>query len=220
MKIKKIVIGTLVLTLLIFSLYAYKLHALAVEGNKIFEQRCLVVNPPLISYKNYFLNFADAVKHPDKVSTELAVGYFLTYLDDLRAYAPKEVAWLETQRAFLDRWDFKLIEPWYIKEAGEYQYRMYEGYRDEALALIEIVDSDGNKSEIHAKFDAARTKRNDNSQLYFDLVNEASEFKDWRKIFGSVPFPGACTDEVLKIPDTTGALDPDPARVKEPDITG
>ena len=216
---KKIALIILV-GLVALGVYGYKLHSLALEGNDIFEQRCTTVNPPLIAYKNDFLNFADEVKKGEKSSPEYLVGYFQLYVNGLKDYAPKEVDWLKTQRKFLDRWDFQLFEPWYIKEAGEYQYRMYEGYRDEALALMEILGNNGSNPEIQAKFDDARTKRNDNSQLYFELSEKASAFRDWRKIFGSVPMPEGCTEELLNIPDTTGSLDPTPPPVKKPEITG
>lgn len=218
----KIIIGSLLFIITGLGLYAYKLHSLALEGNDIFEQRCTTVNPPLIAYKNNFLDFADEVKKGEKSNTEYVIGYFQLYINEVRNYAPKEVEWLNTQREFIDRWDFQLLEPWYIKEAAEYQYRMYEGYRDEALALTELLDSNGNTPEIQAKFDDARNRRNENSQLYFDLSERASAFNDWRKIFGSVPMPEGCTEELLTIPDTTGALDTEPIEVpvENSDVTG
>ena len=39
----------------------------------------------------------------------------------MRAYIEEENKWLEMQKAYMDGQDFQLIEPWYIKQAGEYQ---------------------------------------------------------------------------------------------------
>lgn len=218
----KIIIGTFLFLTAGLGVYGYKLHSLALEGNKIFGQRCTIVNPPLIAYKNNFLDFAKEIKKGEKSNTSYVVGYFQQYVNEIRNYVPKEAEWLKTQRKFIDRWDFQLLEPWYIKESAEYQYRMYTGYRDEASVLIEILDSNGNTPELQAKFDDARARRNDNSQLYFELFERASEFNDWRKIFGSVPMPEGCSEELLTIPDTTGALDPEPIKVPvdKPEITG
>jgi hypothetical protein len=218
----KLFLGFVGLLVAAFIFYVYKLHSLALEGNEIFGQRCATVNPSLIAYKNNFLDFTDEVKKGEKSNPEYIYGYFQAYINEVRNYAPKEVEWLKTQRAFLDRWDFQLFEPWYIKEAAEYQYRMYEGYRDEALALLKIIEDHEKKPETQEMFDNARNKRNENSYLYFELSKRASEFRDWRKIFGSVPMPEGCTEELLNIPDTTGALDPDPIEVPvtNPGVTG
>ena len=219
-KVFKVLIGTAIFFILIFGLYLYKLHALALEGNKIYQQRCLVVNPPLIAYKNSFLSFADAVKNSDKYTAEEGRSFFYDYIDEMRKYVPEETKWLETNGKFINRWDFRLLEPWYLKQAGEYQQKMYEGYRDDAKYMLEIFDNGGTNEELSAKFSEARERRNNYSQLYFDLYDKASAINDWRKIFGYVPIPEGCTEEVLTIPDTSGALEPSPAPVKNPDVTG
>lgn len=194
--------------------YLYKLHALAVEGNIIFALRCTKVNLPLIAYKKAFLNLVDTVKNPTKYKEGEAKKFFSDYVDNMRKYIPEETDWLERNEKYIHRWDFQLIEPWYLKQAGEYQQKMYEGYRDDAKYMLEVYDSGNTNEELSAKFSDARSRRDKYSQLYFGLFDEVATINDWRKIFGNVPVPKECTDDVLIIPNTSGALEPSPAPIE------
>src|SRR5262245_33260258 len=119
-------------------IYAYKLHSLALEGNNLFEQRCLVVNPPLIEYKNSFLQVADYLKNPEKHATDDFKSSFDHYIAGMRDYAEKEDAWIRNQKSYVNRWDFQLFEPSTVKEAAQYQIKMYEAQRDETQAKLEL----------------------------------------------------------------------------------
>lgn len=202
--------------------YMYKLHSLAVEENNIFGRRCTEVNPYLIAYKNSFLSFADAVKNPNKYTVEQGRKFYFDYLDGMQIYYPKETVWLNENQKVLNRWDFKLIEPWYIQKAGDYQQKMYEAYRDEAQIMTETTVKGANVDDLMTKFKEARDRRNKYMNLYFGFSEEAGKIKDLRKLFGVVPVPPGCTEENVTIPDTTGALDaePTPIPAKEPGITG
>ncbi len=220
----KILFFLVSLFILIFGAYVYKLHAFAVEGNKIFEQRCLVVNPPLISYKNSFLKFADYLKNPDKYSGDEVKGFFDGYIAGMRKYVEEESKWLDADKKYMNSWDFKLIEPWYMKQAGEYQWKLYEGYRDDTKYLLVMYDQGKLSEDIDIKQKDARDRRDKYSQLYFDLVDKASKINDWRKMFGRVPIPKGCTEKNMNIPNTTGVLDnndptlPSPAAVPVNDV--
>lgn len=203
----KILLSLAILAVVVFGLYIYKLHALAVEGNKIFEQRCLVVNPPLISYKNSFLKFADFLKNPSNYSSDEVKSYSDDYIAGMRKYIQEESKWLATDRKYLDRWDFKLIEPWYIKQGGEIQWKLYEAYRDDAKYILEPFDVGKITPENDVKQKEARNRRDNYSQLYFDFFDKASRIDDWRKSFGNVPVPKGCTEANLTIPNTTGSID-------------
>lgn len=216
----KIIYGSLTLIVVVFGFYLYKLHSLAVEGNNIYALRCTKVNPPLIAYKNSFLSFADSLKNPNKYTDDQVKKFFYDYIDEMRKYVPEETNWLETNGKFISRWDFQLIEPWYLKQAGDYQQKMYERYRDDAKYMLEVYDGGGTDEELSAKLSEARDRRDKYSQLYFDLFDEASAINDWRKVFGNVPTPEGCTEDVLIIPNTSGVLDPNPVPVESPDITG
>ena len=206
-KKSKVFLSLAILAVVIFGLYIYKLHALALEGNKIFEQRCLVVNPPLIAYKNSFLKFADFFKNPDKYSGDEIKGFFNDYITGMRKYLVEETKWLETDQKYMDSWGFKLLEPWYMKQGGEYQWKLYEGYHDDAKYLLATYDQGKASEDIDMKQKDARIRIDKYAQLYFDLIDKASKIDDWRKQFGNVPVPKGCTEENMRIPNTTDVLE-------------
>lgn len=219
-KVVKILLLCVFMGILSFVFYIYKLHSLSVEGNALFEYRCLHVNPPLIAYKSEFLKYADFLNnYPDTQYTpEDVTGFLDGYIEGMRAYVPEETKWLEMQKKFTERWDFQLIEPWYIKEGSLYQWKMYEAYRDDAVSLLKLVDNPETISDDDLKpgnTSEERQRRDSYSQKYFDFFEKASEIPDWRKHFTSVPVPESCTDENMIIPDTSGSIDWD----RDPDST-
>jgi len=206
-RLVKIFLILLIFLVVAFGFYAYKLRALAVEGNEIFAYRCTNVNPPLISYKKSFLVIADMLNNPENYEPGSGETAFENYISGMRAYVEEEGKWLEMQKAYMDSRDFQLIEPWYIREAGEYQWKMYEGYRDDATYMLELVDSEGLTEDIDAKIADARERRDKYEQMYYDFFDQAVEIRDWRKIFANVPIPEECTKENMTIPNTSGSID-------------
>ena len=171
MGLRKIGLTVLGVVTLACGFYLYKLHSLALIGNKIFEQRCLNVNPHLIRYKNSFLKFADYLNNPKKYSDDEVKTFLEGYISEMRAYVPEEDKWLEAEQKYIHRWDFKLIEPWYIKEASVYQLEMYKGYRDEAFYMLELYDSKTQGEEFSTKFAEARDRRSKYVGLYEDIFD-------------------------------------------------
>lgn len=206
----KIILVSVLLVVGLILFYLYKLHSLAVEGNNIFEYRCLHVNPPLISYKNAILKYADFVNtYPNTTYTPDEVqGFIDGYISGIRAYIPEETKWLEMQKKFINRWDYQLIEPWYIKESGVYQWKMYEGYRDDANSLLRTFDNpELTKGVKPGDVSEERQRRDTYAQKYFEYFEQASQIHDWRKLFGTVSVPKGCTKENIIIPDTSGSID-------------
>lgn len=210
-KIVRLVFFLLLVLAVSGGFYLYKLHSLAVEGNNIFEYRCLHVNPPLISYKNAFLKYADFVNtYPNtKYTPDEVQGFIDGYISGMRTYVPEETKWLDMQKKYIDRWDYKLIEPSYIQEGGIYQWKMYEGYRDDATSLLATFDEPETapKDLKPGAVTEERQRRDTYAQKYFDHFEKASEIRDWRKFFGTVPIPKGCTEENIMIPNTSGAID-------------
>jgi len=191
-----------------FGFYVYKLHALAVEGNRIFEYRCTNVNTPLIAYKNAFLKFADYINNPKKYTNEQVRQFLHDYLIQMEAYIYEETKWLEMDKIFITRWDYRLLEPWYIQKAGEYQWKMYEGYRDDAKQILSMTWKEDPMSGMSPGYVSEERQRRDKyTELYFTFFKEAQQINDWRKFFGRVPIPKGCTEKNVVIPNTSGAID-------------
>lgn len=197
------------LCLIVFLFYIYKLHALALEGNEIFEYRCTNVNPHLIAYKNSFLKYADYLNtYPNtKYSQEQAKEFVDGYIKGMQKYLPEETNWLEMQNKFINRWDFQLFEPWYIKEAGLYQLEIYKAYRDDAKQILNTYNNpELGKNVKPGNISEERVRRDTYTQKYFELHEKAAKIGDWRKSFGRVPIPKGCTSENVDIPDTSGSI--------------
>lgn len=200
----------LIIFIVFLGFYIFKIHSLAVEGNRIFGLRCKEVNPYLISYKNLFLKYSEYVNKfvqqgslNDQDKDKL-VKYFKNYLEKMEEYTKAEKNWLAIQKKFMERWDFKLFFPWYMKKGIQYQYEMYQGYLNDALYILAIKDE---KKMFSDKFSKARDQRNEAIERYNDFLFKMREIKDWRKYFMSVPLDKFCTEENLKIPSTENAID-------------
>lgn len=221
--LQKICLIIFVVILIFFCIYLYKLHSLAVEGNKIFEERCTTVNPPLIAYKTAFLKFADAINNPKKYESVEYLDYLNEYIEQMRIYLDAERNWTFKNYNYIYRWDFKLFEPSYFKEVAGYQQLMYEGYLNEAKIMIERIDGQMDSDELSKSFSEARDNRLKYEDLYFRGTEKATAIRDWRKIFGNVPLPSGCTEENMRIPNTIDSINwdgPTPAPPKNPDTTG
>lgn len=182
---------------------------LALEANKIFEYRCLQVNPHLISYKNSFLGYADFLNtYPNTRYTPEEVENFIDmYISGMREYIPEETKWLAMQKKFMNRWDFKLIEPWYIQKGADLQWKMYEAYRDDATYMLQINDNPSLAEKIRFDYvSEPRQRRDAYGEEYFEFYKMALEIGDWRKVFATVPVPKGCTDENMTIPNTSGSV--------------
>jgi len=198
----------LVVIIVIFGSYLFRLRSLAKEANEIFGLRCTKVHPPLIGYKNSFLKMTECFKNAEDnpCDSDEVVEYFENYIMGMRLYVPEETAWLEKEKELMDSWKFKLFAPAYLKQAAEYQWKMYEGYRDDAKYMIETFDTNSSES-ANNKFEEARKRRDEYRQKYYEFTEEVAASADWRMIFTTLPFPEGCTEEILTIPETSGSLD-------------
>lgn len=175
----------------------------------IYGLRCTEVNPHLIAYKNSFLNISECFKNyeVEPCEGEVVMENFENYVAEMRLYVPRENDWLEAQQELMGSWRFKLIAPYYIKQAAEYQWKMYEGYRDDAKYMLETYDTNGGNEDIAANHAEARDRRLEYQQKYYDYIDEVSLKGDWRFRFTFLPFPEGCTQENLTIPETAGSID-------------
>lgn len=209
-KVFKILLSGFFFIIVVFGFYLYKLHALSAEGNTIFEYRCLHVNTHLIAYKNAFLKYADFLNtYPNtKYSPDQVKEFLDEYFSGLKAYVPEETKWLDMQKKFIDRWDFQLMEPLYMKEGSVYQWKMYEGYRDDAMTMVRLLDNPESSKNVQlGDVTEERQRRDKYMKLYFDFFEKASKIRDWRKFFSYVPVPKGCTKENIMIPNTSGSID-------------
>ncbi len=147
------------------------------------------------------------LSNPENYGEGSGISVFENYISLMRVYLEEENKWLEKQSTYVNRWDFQLLEPWYIKQAAEYQLEMYYGYRDDAKYMLEIVNAGDLTDELSVKVDDAKDRRDKFSELYYAFGNEASEIFDLRKFLVIIPSPDGCTEENMSIPSTFGSVD-------------
>lgn len=212
-KILKYLLVFIIISIFLFLYYLYKLRSLAIEWNKIFGWRCRNVNPLLISYKNYFLKYAQYINkliEKEYLSDEEikeAVKYFKLYLETMKKYTEAEKNWLSIQKKFMERWDFKLFAPWYIKKGSLYQYQMYQGYLEDAVYILNIQKNKKEFKTVNKEESEARKKRNQAINQYNQFLNNLKKIKDWRRYLMNVPLDESCTEENLVIPNTEGVIE-------------
>lgn len=206
-RVVKYIAVSVVLLLLVLGSCLYKLHTLIVEANDIFAMRCTIVNPPLISYKTSFLKFADYLQNPGNYTDEDMKTFYNGYISGMLNYVKEENVWLAIQKNYMNRWDFQLFQPWYIKKAEDLQWKMYQAYRDDAQYILDIGDQKIIPKEPFSSSSEPRDRRDKASQEYFDFYQKAIEIQDWRKYVQYVPYPNVCTEKNTTIPNTAGSID-------------
>jgi hypothetical protein len=220
-KIYKFILGLGIVSIVLFGLYAYKLHSLAIAGNNLFGERCANVNPYLISYKNSFLKFSDSVINSDNYKEGDMFKFLTDYEQSMRKYVAAETDWLTRNIEFIERGDTRIIMPWYMMDGARLQQEMYKAYRDDAKTMLEIYDNGGGNEQLINNQKEARDRRDKAREDYADFNDKALNYLDWRWRFLQLPAPPECTPENTYIPDTTGALDiPVAVPEEKSDITG
>lgn len=186
--------------------YLTRYHQLAIEGWSYFNDRCNNINPSLIKAKKQHIYLSSimagavTLDNPEDIIVEIAkLGEYS------RAYMLLEDGWIKKQSGYINRWDFKLIEPEYVKKAGYYQVLMYQSYRNYYEAISDVLTPVDQKKEknidgTEAYNRSVTSKENINKyrQLYSDSFDEGAKTVDFRKMFGRVPEPD-CPEENLNI---------------------
>lgn len=218
--IKKIIIiisfpAILALGYFIFSIFKYQ--SIVNEGSILADNQCLIVNPIIIDRKNSYIKSLQALKDNNYEEYEKQTeNYFKASKD----YVSEQTKWLDTQKNYIDRWDFQYFNPSYVKNAAKYQYESRKADMESTKLLIDSYEvSQLNKSlseELALKSVEKIKIRNDADKKYEEIWNNPGKL-DWRTRFIKVP-PSKCPDENFNIPDVEDFLNPKsvPANLGQP----
>jgi len=200
---KRIFLTLLVLGI-IFGLYIYKLRSVAVYEDKIFEYRCINVNPKLNYFYDLMYKNAAKIKENPKIYSSSEEG--LKFSEDMMIgtleYVKEETKWLEIQKKHMDSLDFKLFTPWYLKKSLNYQYKMYNDYLNESNLILKMNSGEIEIQEGKDQNKKLKEIRYQDIKLYYDFSIKLSEIKDWRKKIITLHLPSGCNEENTFIPDT------------------
>jgi hypothetical protein len=196
-KKKTFLIITVVFLGFIFT-YSRILQAHADESGRVFDDRCNNVNPSLIAYKNSYLQMWNIINNSNKYPEDALANILNEYVSGIKKYLPLENEWIKKDSDFINRWDFQLFEPDYMKNVANLQLKMYEAQRDNAEGIVRVAEDPNSKE----RFDPTLTdKFKKASQDYFTAFDEAKKRSDWRKYLWKAP-PINCPEENLHIPET------------------
>lgn len=200
---------------LIFSTFEYQ--RLVNEGSVLADNQCMKVNPVIIDRKNSYIKSIQALKDDNYKEYEKQTD---NYFKASNQYVSLQTEWLDTQKKYMDKWDFQYFSPSYIKNAAKYQYESRKADMDSTKLLIESYEvAQLNKSlseELALKSMGKIKIRNDAEKKYSDIWDNPGKL-DWRTRFIKVP-ASKCPDENFNIPDVEDFLNPKsvPANLGQP----
>lgn len=189
----------------IFSITQYQ--RLVNEGSELADNQCLKVNPVIIARKNSYIKSIQALKDNNYKEYEKQTD---SYFMESKQYVALQSEWLDTQKKYIDKWDFQYFNPSYIKTAAKYQYDSRKADMESTKLLIdsyEVTQLNKSLSEELALKSMEKIKiRNDLDKKYSDIWDNPGKL-DWRTRFIKVP-ASKCPDENFNIPDVEDFLNP------------
>lgn len=131
------------------------------------------------------------------------------YVAISKKYMAAQDAWLQEQKQLMDRWDYQLIVPQLVKDAGRCQYISREAEVEGTRALVQLFVSIGDperqKQLMQIVFDENRKK--DAADKAYRLIWDTAPKNDIRMRFIKIP-QTTCPAENFNIPDTDDLFNP------------
>jgi hypothetical protein len=193
-KVLLIISGLIVLTIILCVGYLIKYQQIVNEGSEIADKQCLLVEP-LIKEKNGLYN--DSLQlNTASGSAEDYMKNNASYLDVSRKYIKAQEEWLSIENEFINRWDYKLIAPSYIKDLSRLQLSSRMAAVEAQKALDEAFTIKDNPLRQFALSDNVITetkKRNQADDEYNGIIKQHANRLDIRTYFVNIPV-SACLD--------------------------
>lgn len=206
MKIVKITLSLALFVLLIFAGYEFLLQRLVNEGSLIADKQCMNVNPLIIRRKNSYLNSMKIISN--KGSADDYMKEFKNYLDVSNKFIAAERKWLNEEKTYMSRWDYKLILPAEIQKLGHLQYISREADMKSSQAwldMFKVIDANKQKKYIKIIIDQVNIAKN--ADYEYNQIYEKGLPFDWRMKFVKVP-ASKCPKENLNIPNVPDIFSP------------
>lgn len=206
MKIVKIILFFVLFVLLIYGGYEFLFQQLVNEGSLIADKQCMDVNPLIIRRKNSYLNSMKIIS--DKGSADDYMKELKNYLDVSNKFIAAERKWLNEEKTYMNRWDYKLILPAEIQRLGQLQYISREADVKSTQAILDMLKTtDTNKQKEFVKVIVDQVKIGKDADYEYNQIYEKGLPFDWRMKFVKVP-PSKCPKENLNIPNVPDLFSP------------
>lgn len=140
MKSKTIKISIAVILIVIVAVGAYLVSSIILfqrvinEGSVLADEQCLKVNPIIIRQKNHYINSLQGAIDEDG---EKYIAETDLYFTESENYIREQTAWLEAEKAHMNRWDFKYFVPSYMQEAAQLQYDMRDAENEYTKLMLQ-----------------------------------------------------------------------------------
>ena len=194
----------IILTIVIVAVVGYiiKYQQLVNVVSEIADEECLKVNPLLIERKNSYLASMKILQ--DLGGAKAYLNEMKNYINISKEFAIAQQAWLNTEKEYMNRWDYKLLVPSEMLKAGKAQYRSREADLNSTKAFVELWNTkDPQKQKQLYSYIISQTK----------IVQQADDEynKIWDKgykgfnlgaYFTKIP-PTKCPEANFNIPDTS-----------------
>jgi len=206
MKIIKIIIIVFSLISLVYVLYIFKFQQLVNEGSIIADKQCMNVNPFIIGRKNSYINEMKIMSN--KGSADEYMRELNNYINFSNKYIPAQKKWLDEEKTYMNRWDYKLILPTEIQKLGMLQYISREADLQGTQAILNILKTtDINKQKEYVKVIVDKVKIAKDADNEYDQIYKKGIPFDWRMKFIKVP-TSKCPKENLNIPNVPDLFAP------------
>lgn len=211
MKKAAIIITLPLLLLAVYLISSFTIYQRLVnEGSILADNQCLKVNPLIIGRKNSYIKSIQALENNDFEGYE---GETVAYFEYSKMYVSEQAKWLEEQKKYMDRWEFKYFIPEYMKNAAMTQYAAREADKKSTEYLIDSFEvyqlNESLAQDLSNKAMQQIKIRNDAEKKYDDLWDNPGKL-DWRTRFIRAP-ESKCPDENFDIPDVDDFLNPQPS---------
>lgn len=197
----------LLLTVGLFCISIFKYQQLVNEGSIIADKQCLNVNPLIIQRKN---SYSETIRIAKANGTE--EEYWKeqnNYLSISKKYIQAQQLWLNEQKTFMNRADYKLFIPQVIQKAGLLQYESREADLKATIAVTDMFKSltDTNKQKELATIILNEKKKQEAAEAELDKMWKSTSNFDIRQRFIRVP-KTKCPKENLEIPEVPNIFAP------------
>jgi len=176
--------------------YVYKYQQLVYEGSVLADERCLTLDSVIARKQE------KAVEYYQTIATITDPGEMKAASDSLIPYFAETIEvsdrWLEKQKAFIDRWDFKFFTHGALEKAFYAQYDKYIADYESNQLMIEYIQNLPDKSLEQDLINSIK-KQSEKQTILDESIKEAEQRSDFRYRFIQVP-ESKCSESPFKNP--------------------
>ena len=204
--VRKLILFAVGFFLLFYLCFGLAYQNLINDASLIADKQCTNVNPLIIQRKNSYLNSMKIIS--DKGSADDYMRELKNYLEVSNKFIAAEKKWLNEEKAYMNRWDFRLILPANIQRLEQLEYISREADVKSTHALLDMMQTtDTNKQKAYAKIVNNQVNTIATVESESDHIYKEDPGIDWRLLFVKRPH-STCPMRYRQIPEVPDLLFP------------